>query len=474
MTLFADAQILHEGKFRKGSLRVRDGKIAELIWNETQPHDGEIIPAENCWLIPGMIDAHAHGYATILRGTENNLPLELWALYTTLYGQALDARAMRVSILLGAAERLRCGITGTVDHTPQVHLAEAALAAHEQSGLRVGYAPFLQDISDYVLMGLELPQTLGAWARGPKPLDDAFEGRFAEIVTAARTGSGRVRPLLGPNAPQRCSPDAWAMWRRLRDRHDVPVHTHLLETRAQALVGQRKWRGGTVAEMHRQGLLDSRLSVAHGVWPTLCERKLLARERVTVVHNPASNMMLGSGILPYASYRELGVAMALGSDSANTGGRHDLFEIMRLASMLHRAPGSDPSCWPQGADLLDMATHNGAHVLGLGCETGRIAVGRAADLVLVRRATASTTLMEETSDSFVLHASEGAIAGVMIAGNWALREGTIQAFDETAVIAEARDVHAEIRQRLHTSPQTVRDSLPGLANGLARFLEETD
>ena len=181
-----------------------------------------------------------HGYATLLRGTENSMPLELWALYTVMYGRAYDAAAMRAAILLGAAERIRAGITGWIDHSPMVHLGEAALAAHAESGLRVGWAPFLHDISDYVLMELELPPEVDRLAGSPPPLNlNAYAQRFGEFAQAAKPD--RVSVLLGPNAPQRCSASAWALWRDLRDRYGVAVHTHLMETHAQAAVRALAW-----------------------------------------------------------------------------------------------------------------------------------------------------------------------------------------------------------------------------------------
>ena len=200
----------------------------------------EVVDASGHWLMPGMVDAHAHAYGTLLRGTENSLPLELWALHTMLYGQAFDGPALRAAILLGAAERIRAGITGMVDHAPMMDLAEYALEAHELSGLRVAYATLLHDVSDYALFGFPLPDTLRPLVGGPPVLDaTTYTGRFAAIVQAAKAGSGRVSVQLGPNAPQRCSPRAWALWRELRDRHGVAVHTHLLETRLQASLNAR-------------------------------------------------------------------------------------------------------------------------------------------------------------------------------------------------------------------------------------------
>ncbi|MFT8245777.1 amidohydrolase family protein [Roseomonas sp. BN140053] len=460
-----------DGSAAPASVLVAEGRVAALAWEEQARRDlaaraAQRVAAEGCWLLPGLVDAHAHGYATLLRGTESALPLELWALFTTVHGRALDAGALQAAILLGAAERLRGGITATVDHTPYVALAETALAAHEASGLRVGYAAFLQDISDYDLLGVTLPPELEAIAGGPPPLDPAYAERFATIVQAARGGSGRVVPMLGPNAPQRCSPAAWALWRALRDRHGVPVHTHLLETRAQARIGNR-WPGGTVAEMARQGLLAPGLSLAHGVWTGEAERELLARHGAVVVHNPASNMMLGSGVLPFAAYRRAGVTLALGTDSSNTAGRHDLFEAMRLALMLHRSPGSDPAEWPRGAEVLAMATRNGARVLGLERELGRVAPGQFADLVLLRRDAAGTTMAVESAEGLALHGGAETVEAVMVGGRWLLRDGVILAFDEAAALRAARDAREMLRERLRTGDEVVRRALPGIAAALA-------
>ena len=279
-----------------------------------------VVAAEGHWLIPGLVDGHAHGYATLMRGTENSLPLELWAFYTVLYGRAFDEATMCAAILLGAAERIRAGITGWIDHSPMVHLSEAALAAHEASGLRVGYAVFLHDVADDALLELAVPEPVASLAGGVPSLDpQRYAAHFAELMETARAGSGRVSVLLGPNAPQRCSPAAWQLWRSLREAHGVGVHTHLMETRTQAGIGQRGWPGGLVAEMERQRLLGEWLSVAHGVWLAPAERDLLAAHRVTVVHNPASNLMLGSGIMPLHDARRAGLRVALGTELGQHG-----------------------------------------------------------------------------------------------------------------------------------------------------------
>jgi 5-methylthioadenosine/S-adenosylhomocysteine deaminase len=471
MTTAITAHVLGETGFAEGTVLVEGNRITAVGFSPMdrtalQGRAAEHVAATDCWLIPGLIDAHAHGYATLLRGTANSMPLELWALYTVIYGRAYDAAAMRAAVLLGAAERIRAGITGWVDHSPMVHLAEAALVAHAESGLRVCWAAFLHDVSDYTLMGLELSPEVAQLAGGTSPFDpDAYAQRFCELVQAPKPD--RVTGQLGPNAPQRCSPAAWALWRHLRDRHGVGVHTHLMETSAQETVGKR-WPGGLVAEMERQGLLDDRLSVAHGIWLTQQEREVLARHRVTLSHNPASNLMLGSGILPLADCRGAGLAVAIGTDSANTGGRHDLFEAMRLAMMLPRISGLDYEAWPSGRDVLDMATRHGAAVLGRRGTLGRIAPGQLADLVLVRCDAASTLAMESSEAALVQHGSPEAVVAVMVDGRWLMRDRRIIAFDEVAAISAARDAIAMLRHRTKATIGAVGDALPRLAAQLQR------
>lgn len=459
---FAEATVLVEGR-HIGAVATASGDRAALCARAATVED-----ATEHWLIPGLVDAHAHGYATLLRGTENAMPLELWALFTVLYGRAYDADALHAATLLGAAERIRAGITAWIDHAPMVHLGEAALAAHEASGLRVGYAAFLHDIGDEALLGVTLPPEVARLAGGAPLLNvETYAERFTGFVATTRAGSGRLSVLLGPNAPQRCSPAAWQLWRRLRDRHGVAVHTHMLETRAQAAIGTR-WPGGLVAEMQRQGLLEGRLSIAHGIWLTQAERATLAAHGVTLVHNPASNLMLGSGILPMRELREAGLAVALGTNSANTGGRHDMFEAMRLAMMLPRVVESDHRHWPHGRDVLRMATRGGAAALGLGGALGRIASGQLADLVLVRRGTAATLTLTESEDALVQHGGPESVRAVMVDGAWVLRGGEIVAFDEAAALADAASAMARLRDATAAGRDTVAAAIADYARRLAR------
>jgi len=449
----ANANILIDTAFRRGAVLIEKGRIAGIAYGDDaqalKARAASTVDANALALIPGFVNAHHHSYANALRGTENALPLELWALYTVAYGRNIDEKLLRLAILTGAAEMLRNGVTGVIDHSPPVRRGSASFAAHAESGMRVALAPFFHDTHDHDLLGFEMPSALRAGVEGLGfPHADLVSDVFAQLAGA--NGAGRVRVLLGPNAPQRCSPGLLDLWAQLRERHGFGSHTHLLETRAQAIACNRHWPDGIVVEMDRRGLLEERLAVAHGVWLTPKERDLLAARGVTVVHNPASNLMLGSGILPAADLRQRGVRMGLGSDSANTGGSADPFELMRLATMIGRVGigrvGSDWDSWLDADTAFAMATTGGASAMGLRNEIGKIETGRIADLVLVDMS--GTTSTEAPSiETLVRHCGPAAVRATMVGGDWVYRDGKVLTFDEDTIRRDLADASAEFRER---------------------------
>jgi 5-methylthioadenosine/S-adenosylhomocysteine deaminase len=140
---------------------------------------------------------------------------------------------------------------------------------------------------------------------------------------------------------------------------------------------------------------------------------------------------------------------------------------MRLAMMLPRIATSDHTAWPSGRTALDMATINGAAVLGHRNDLGRIIPGALADLVLIRRTTAATLSMDATENALVQHASPDAVSAVMVDGTWVFRDGRILAFDEAAAIAEAGAVIADLQARTAHRRVEIAALLPALSARLA-------
>jgi 5-methylthioadenosine/S-adenosylhomocysteine deaminase len=426
----------------RSALLVTDGRIVAIAQNSSDrsglaARAHNVVDAGGKVAMPGLVNSHCHSYASVLRGTENSQPLEVWALYTMAYGCSLTPDLIHSAVHLSAAEMIRNGITAVIDHIPHIGLFDHALAAHEQTGMRVGLAPFMQDIPDHQFLKFDLPDDLRIPLETPTPMTPAqtnsfFESVFEQLIDLP----DRLIGMIGPNAPQRCSPSLWQVWRELQEKFDAQVHTHLLETSIQAEQSHKTWSGGLVAEMARQGLLNNKLSTAHNIWLADTERDLLADHGVTVVHNPASNLMLGSGVMPYSDYRDRDMAIGLGSDSANTAGRHDIFEAARLASMLPRLETRDDQSWPSTADVLSGSICAGATALGLGQDMGRLAVGQIADLILLNMDKSVSAGPHLNPELVAQHGCRDVVTDVMIDGRWVMRHGELQTIDEATVLTD--------------------------------------
>ena len=386
-------------------------------------------------VMPGLVNAHYHSYSTVLKGTENSLPLEAWALYTVAYGRALGEEAIRLAVLLGAAEMLRSGVTACLDHFPHVRWADAALAAHEASGMRVGFAPFMHDRLDHELLEVPLPPEIRRRLDAAPRSDPAgAEQLYRDLVARWHGRAGRLSVLLGPNAFQRCSPALWGVWRRLADELGLAAHTHLAETRAQGAYGQRRWPGGTVAEMDRQGLLSERLSVAHGIW--------LSAARARAAGPARGDGRAQPGEQPDARQRAAAPGGRPGPGGAARP-RHRLVQHRRPAFALRGdAPGPDAPAsghagpaglaparpGPRPGDARRRARPRA------GRNGRRAGAGHRADLVLLDPRTAALGGGAVTVPQLVQHAGPEAVAAVMVGGRWVLRDRRILAFDEAAVL----------------------------------------
>ena len=404
----------------------------------------EVFDATGALVMPPLFDGHVHSPSTLLRGTENALPLELWSYYTINYGRAFTERCVRAAIMLTAAEMIRNGIGGYIDHFPQSRFAHAALDAHRATGLRVGFASFFADLADEHILGIPLDATVVQRLSPLAPKNvEAVRDLFVDLHARTRSDD-RVRLLLGPNAPQRCSDGLWRLWLQLRDDLDLGSHTHVLETWPQARHAKERWPAGLIDALDRTGLLDARLSIAHAIWLTGEDRERLARRGVTVVHNPMSNLMLGSGRFDVRLALDAGMALALGTDSSNTGGRHDLFEVMRLMVTAQRTPGSDFNRWVTPRDVVRTATE-GARALGPGTGLGSLAAGGPADLLVVDFARDGLATAPVTLNALVAHADPRSVKALMVSGDWLLRDGRIEAFDESAVLQDAAACATDLR-----------------------------
>ncbi|RJG40988.1 hypothetical protein D3Y55_27640 [Mesorhizobium sp. DCY119] len=414
----------------------------------------EVVDVSGMVLMPPLVDCHVHSSSTLLRGTENSLPLELWSYYAINYGRGSTDDSVRHAALLTNIEMIRNGIGGYIDHFPPLHRAGAALSAHMQSGLRIGFAPFFADMWDEDILEIPLDRQIvhKIAPLAPRRLEDIRSAYFDLDAEIKSKGEGRITLLAGPNSPQRCSDALWELWAELQDRLGIGSHTHLLETFPQAQAARKRWPQGLVQALADEGLLHSRLSVGHGIWLDPKERELLASIGVTVSFNPISNGMLGSGRKRVREDLDAGLKIALGTDCSNTGGRHDLFEVMRHMLISGRDPGTDFNTWLTPAEVLNAATTIGAGALNGAKAHGRLETNGAADILVLDLESHGMAASSVSLNSIVVHADPRNVNSLMVDGRWLLRNGKIIVFDEVSVLRDARrhadDLRAAALDRL--------------------------
>jgi cytosine/adenosine deaminase-related metal-dependent hydrolase len=249
----------------------------------------------------------------------------------------------------------------------------------------VTIAPAISDVSfvdSLAGLGALLPDDTRA-ALTAAPLPSAEENiRFAGEAISEFHGAaeGRVSIAVGPLTVDSCSDTLLRASGELHHDAAVGLHAHLLESKLEALNGVRRSGGRTwAAHLADLGVVDERSTFAHGVWLTGDDVRILAERGATVVHNPASNLKLGSGLAPVIDYLDAGLSVALATDGSASGDSLDMTSAMWLAAIASHGRTPDPRSWLDGPRVFEMATVRGARALGV-AGLGRLEVGALADL----------------------------------------------------------------------------------------------
>lgn len=407
---------------------------------------------------PGFVNAHAHSNESFEQGAYDGEPLETWhaMAYPPLADEALPARWHYLRAMLLAMLSLRSGVTAVHDDLlnpagdPEV-LAQV-LAAYRDAGLRARVAVTLVDRG--YLDGLPLaaplwPPELRALlaARHPRALADQVAFAQEALAQVRISGDPRVQLSLGPRGPQRCTPDLLRTVAALADRHGVPVHMHVLETRAQALAAHHQYGHSFVRVLDEAGLLDERLALVHAVWLTADDIARVARSGARVVHNPLSNCKLESGLCPVKRLLAAGVDVALGTDGAATGDSLDFFDTLRLAALLHKLDADPALPAPSAPQLLRMASAAGAATLGGAGIHGELQVGQRADITLLDASDPAWLPLNDGPRQLCYAANSRSVHTVIVDGSVVHAQGRCTRFDEAALRAEIADAAREFRQR---------------------------
>ena len=435
-------------------LLLRDGRIAALLRPGDGPADVPRFDASDRLVLPGLVNAHTHGHANLMKGVADRWMLESSLTHGPWMGGRRDAATMRLSTLLGAVEMLEAGCTACYDllfefPAPSAEGLATVAAAYAEAGMRAVVAPMVADRALFeILPGFfeTLPEALRAEAAAFR-LAPAVQTLLAlRDAFAGVTAPAGVTFALAPTIPHHCT-DVFARGcRDLAREHGLRLHMHIAESKLQALLARRLWGVGPVHHIARLGLLGPHFTAAHAVWLGEDELDLLARHGATVAHMPASNLRLGAGVASVGAMRARGITVGLGTDGCNSADSLDMMEAMRLASHVSRIRDVPRDGWLAAADVLGMATAGGAAVLGI--EGGRIAPGLPADLALLDLGHRGFVPLNDAANQAVTCNVAGAVREVFVGGRQVVAEGRCLAPVAATLRDRARDALAELMERL--------------------------
>jgi 5-methylthioadenosine/S-adenosylhomocysteine deaminase len=427
-----------------------EGERITAIEPSVPPRTGvEELDATDCLVIPGLINAHTHSHNLLLRGLAGR-----WTLEDLLnHGPALNAHRTPddhyVGAALSAIEMLRSGCTTAYElfmtvPAPTVEDLEAVARAYTDVGMRAVVAAAVADLLfwDTVpgLMEL-LPKELRRRVEEIRVAPAAALLRLGEETIRRLDGAagGRIRMALAPTIPTQCTDEFLAGCARLAIEHGVGVHTHLSESKVQAIAAWNRWGRTAVERLAELELLGPRFVGAHGVWLTGDDMRRLADAGAVVSHNPASNLRLGSGIAAVREMLDSGLTVALGTDGSMSSDNQNLFEALRLAALVGnvRFP-HDTAHWVSAADVWRMATEGGARAVGLQGHLGALEPGRQADIVLLRADSTALRPMSDVLGSLIYVETGASVDTVVVGGRVVLRAGRVLGVDEARLRERAQ------------------------------------
>ena len=369
-------------------------------------------------LIPGLVNAHAHSAMALLRGIADDLPLKAW-LEGAIWpreGRFVAPEFVHDGTLLAAAEMLRGGITCCND---MYFFPDASARAYEFSGMRAMLG----------LPILDFPTSYAADA-------DAYLARGLAARDAYKH-SPKLTFALAPHAPYTVGDETWGKVVVFARQLDMPIQTHVAETRDEVDEARRVTHETPIARLDRLGATGPAFIAIHAVHVDEVDVARLAAQGCHVVHCPGSNMKLASGAAPIVQYLARGINVALGTDGAASNNRLDIFEEMRLASLLAKVTTGDAAAVP-ASTALRMATLNGALALGLEDDIGSLSVGKFADVTAVHIAEVETLPMYDAVSHLVHAAGREQVTDVWIAGDRVVENGHLKTLDAAAVASRAR------------------------------------
>ncbi|UFJ38930.1 amidohydrolase [Brevibacillus humidisoli] len=410
-----------ELRFERKEMIVEEGKILKIgdnlrdYWTTACHNEGDVCDLGGKWVIPGLVNTHNHAAMSLLRCFSDDKRLMEWLSQKMLPAESrMTAEDIYWGTHLAMAEMVRSGTTAFADmYIEMDHVAEAVA----ESGMRASLS------------------------RGMAFLDERGEERLREAIQLCDRWhgacDGRITTMLAPHAPYTVPPERLQQIAAIARERKIPIHIHLAETEEETIkIGDRY--GLTPTEyLYESGVFEgNHVLLAHAVHVSEADLSLLSGMRGGIAHNPVSNNKLGCGIAPVEAFLKRGITVGLGTDGAGSASSLDLFLTIQAAAWMQKVTHRDPTRL-SAKQVLTMATASGADLLAIGDQTGRLEVGKEADLTILNPH-APHLIPHHDLPSLVAYAANGSdVDSVMVAGQWLMRKRELLHVDEERIIYEA-------------------------------------
>ena len=422
--LFANvtALLMDEGftTLRNGFVAVEGTNISYVGHDRPQGTFDETIDCTGKVMMPGFVNCHTHVPMTLMRGYGGGHDLQSWLNDFIFPAEAKwDDRAMAAAAGLGLAEMISSGVTCIADMYMRTGIiAQQVLDAGISANLSVG-GVYFGDPADFS------PEKCGDCAN-QKAVTEEWHG----------AGDGQILVDASIHGEYTSSAPLWQWMADYAQAHGLGMHVHVSETVKEHEECKAR-RGGLtpIQILNQYGVWNTRAIAAHCVYTTPEDWAIMAEKGVSCVHNPYSNLKLGSGIAPIPAMVKAGVNVALGTDGVSSHNSTDLFDDLKLTAVLHNGVARDPLAFT-ARQALEVATVNGARALGR--NTGRIEAGRAADLILVDFDAPNLIPCHDEAESLVFSAHGSNVVMNMARGRVIYRNGDFLTLDLDKIKAEVK------------------------------------
>ena len=384
----------------------------------------ETITLHDHALIPGLINLHTHAAMSLMRGLADDLPLMDWLnnhIWPT-EAQHVNTAFVTDGTLLACAEMIKGGITCFND---MYFFPEACAEATIKAGMRAAIGMividfptvYASDPDDYLAKGLALRDQYH-----PHPL---------------------LTFCFAPHAPYTVNDKAFTNILTYAEQIDAPIHIHIHEIEDEINRSIETKGIRPIERLHQLGLLGPNLIAVHMVHLTDYEIKLIHQQGCSVAHCPSSNMKLASGFAPIASLLNQGINVGIGTDSAASNNRLDMFEEMRFTALLAKAVSGHANTL-SAHQALEMATLNGAKALRLGEITGSLTIGKAADITAIDFSDLNLSPCYDPISHLVYAAGREQVSHVWVNGKMLLQDKKLTTLDMFELINRAAYWHERI------------------------------